>query len=441
MTSSNGPTQPKGPHPESRISARARRRRARRTFFPKDAQGRAAIVAALAKRTYPSYELFVYSLLCGAALGVGYILDSYGVLVLGVLFAPLMAPLVGFMLSIISGMPRLFLQTLAGLLISALLVFGASALAGLASRMILPHTFNAAFTLSRLWWPDLIVMALGSILLTISFVRSESKPYLPSVLVAYELFMPLSASAFGMGNGIGDLWPHGVLVFVVNLAWATVFGLITLAVLRFRPLSGVGYIFAIGIFAIAAITVFWLIDPRRPQPAPSAPEANSPVVDIAATPTPTTFLSNTPSSETPHTATSIVLRLTETESSPEKDETPAETDESVTPVPLTLDVTLPVTETRTTTPAPEPTPIYAIIRAHEGGGAYIRKEPGGNVLATLDNGAVVQILPDTQDYNGILWIHIVATRNDIRVEGWIIQSVLETATPIPNWEPSETPTP
>jgi hypothetical protein len=124
------------------------------------------------------------------------------------------------------------------------------------------------------------------------------------------------------------------------------------------------------------------------------------------------------------------------------EETPAAAEDgTITPVPLTLDVTLPVTETRTSTPAPEPTPIYAVIRSREGGGAYIRREPGGNVIATLDNGSIVQVLPDTQDYNGILWIHIEATRNDIRVEGWIIQSVLETATPVPNWEPSETPTP
>ena len=104
MTSSNDFTPQPGtptPDPESRISARARRRRARRTFFPKDAQGRAAILAALAKRTYPSYELFIYSLFCGAVLGVGYIFDSYGVLILGILFAPLMAPWVGFVLSII----------------------------------------------------------------------------------------------------------------------------------------------------------------------------------------------------------------------------------------------------------------------------------------------------------------------------------------------------
>ncbi len=435
MTFPNEPAQPPEPPPESRISARARRRRARRTFFPKDAEGRTAVIASLAKRAYPSYELFIYSLLCGVMLGVGYIFDSYGVLVLGILFAPLMAPWFGLILSAISGMPRLFFQTAAGLLISAALVFGASVLAGLASRLILPHTFNAAFTLSRLWWPEMIVVALGAILLTVSFVRSESKPYLPSVVIAYGLFMPLSASGFGVGNGIGDLWPHGALVSLVHLAWSSIFGLITLAILRFRPLSGVRYAFALSVFAISILTVFWLTEPSKAQTAALATESILPTATLPLEPPPdeTTTPAALPS------ATTVLLEPTETAFTPEVESTSP--DANNTPVPLTLDVTLPVTETRTSTPAPEPTPIYAVIRAREGGGAYIRKEPGGNVLATLDNGSVVQILPETQDYNGVLWIHIVASRNDIRVEGWIIQTVLETATPVPNWEPSETPTP
>ena len=439
MTFPNEPTQPPEPYSESRISARARRRRARRTFFPKDAEGRTAVIASLAKRAYPSYELFIYSILCGVMLGVGYIFDSYGVLVLGILFAPLMAPWFGLILAAISGMPRLFFQTAAGLLVSAILVFTASVLAGLASRLILPHTFNAAFTLSRLWWPELIVIAFGAILLSVSFVRSESKPYLPSVVIAYGLFMPLSASGFGIGNGIGDLWPHGALVSLVHLAWSSIFGLLTLAILRFRPLSGVRYIFALGVFAISILTVFWLIEPSKAQSAELTAEPTLPAatLTLASPPDETATPTAHPS------ATTGLPEPTETASAPEEtiEATSTTSDGSVTPVHLTLDITLPVTETRTSTPAPEPTPVYAIIRAREGGGAYIRKEPGGNVLATLDNGSVVQILPETQDYNGVLWIHIVATRNDIRVEGWIIQSVLETATPVPNWEPSETPTP
>lgn len=429
------PTQSAEPHPESHISARARRRRARRTFFPKDTEGRATFIATLAKRSYPSYELFVYSLLCGAVLGAGYILDSYSILLLGILFAPLMAPWFGLVLSSISGMPRFFLQTFVGLLISGLLVFVTSVLAGLASRLILPHTFNAAFTLSRLWWPDLIVIALGAILLTVSFVHSESKPYLPSVVVAYGLFIPLSASGFGIGNGIGDLWPYGLLVSAVHLAWATLFGLITLAVLRFRPLSRGGYFFTLGVLAISILTIFGLAAPGGQQPMGPIAESTLPVATQTLAPLPSDTITPTASPS----GTPTLLRPTSTESTPQA--SPETTDGTPSPVPLTLDVTMPVTETRTSTPAPEPTPIYATIQAREGGGAFIRKEPGGSVIATLDNGSIVQVLPDTQELNGTLWIHVSATRNGIRVEGWIIQNVLETATPVPNWEPSETPTP
>lgn len=439
MTHPNHPPQPGEPHPDSRISARARRRRARRELLPKDTQGRAAVVAALAKRSFPSYELFMYSLFCGAVLGVGFFIDSFSVLVLGILIAPLMAPVVGLVLSIISGLPRLFIQTMAGLLISVLLVFATSALAGLASRLFLPRTFNAAFTLSRLWYPDLVVLGVGMVLLTISFVRSESKPYLPSAIVAFEVFIPLSASAFGVGNGVGDLWPHGLFVFAVHLCLAIIYGLVTLVLLRFRPLSNRGYFFTISIFIIVLILIFIIIDPTRSKEAEFSHGTATPT----AVHTNTALLDAEPLAAPSLTATSMTSSPTDTKSSPE--DTPEESttvvEETVSPVPLTLEVTLPLTETRTITPAPEPTPIYAVIRAREGGGAYIRKEPGGNVLATLDNGEIVQILPDTQDLNGALWVNVIVTRNDIRVEGWMIQTVLETATPIPNWEPSETPTP
>jgi len=106
----------------------------------------------------------------------------------------------------------------------------------------------------------------------------------------------------------------------------------------------------------------------------------------------------------------------------------------------TLAATLPPTETSTSTITAEPTPIIAIIRASEGGGAFIREKPGGIVVATLGNGATVTIIPnDLQDVNNVIWVHVFALVNDVRVEGWMIQSVLQTATPVANWQPSPTP--
>ena len=52
------PSDPQGPQQEPPESARARRRRAtRRQMIPTDAEGQAALIAGLAKRAYPSYEI------------------------------------------------------------------------------------------------------------------------------------------------------------------------------------------------------------------------------------------------------------------------------------------------------------------------------------------------------------------------------------------------
>ena len=82
------------PNPEPSqefVSARARRRRAqRRASFPSDEAGRAELYSRLARRAYPTYELFVFSLVSGVILGLGYFLDSDALLFFGVLVAPLM---------------------------------------------------------------------------------------------------------------------------------------------------------------------------------------------------------------------------------------------------------------------------------------------------------------------------------------------------------------
>jgi hypothetical protein len=62
------------------------------------------------------------------------------------------------------------------------------------------------------------------------------------------------------------------------------------------------------------------------------------------------------------------------------------------------------------------------------------------VLATLGNGSTVTIIPDDfQDVSGVIWVHVFALVSERRVEGWMIQTVLQTATPVADWQPSPTP--
>lgn len=416
------------PHPETPefVSARARRRRAlRRAYFPSDEQGRAELFHHLTRRAFPSYELFVFSLVAGAILGLGYIFNAQALLIFGILVAPLLTPWIGTTLSIVAGALRLFTQTLIALFVSSLIIFLGGMLAGFASRPFQPLTFNEAFIHSRLWWADLIVLTIGAILITISFVRSEDRPYLPSALLAYELFLPLSAAGFGLGAGVGEMWPAGLFVFLVHLAWGTFFGLITLFFLRFYPTSFGGAAFTgltfIALIAVVAVyTGFgnWaMIETGLATPAP--------VAVIESTATPSAMPSVTPSLR-PDEATSAVGAPLSTASRTAR--------------PTLTAATLPPTETPTTTVTAEPTPILGIIRAAEGGGAFIRENPGGTVLATLTNGSTVTIVPnDLQDVNGVIWVHVVALIEERRVEGWMIQTVLQTATPVVDWQPSPTP--
>jgi len=398
------------PFPEEPIRLPPPRRKRQRYLVSPGDDERAALLENLARRAFPTFEFFLFSLLCGAVLGAGYILDSQSLLLLGILIAPLMTPWVGLTLASVTGSGRFFLQTLGGLLIGGLLVFGSGLLAGLAARIWMPLPLSKVDINSHLWWPNLVVLALGAVLLVVSFVRSEEKPFLPSVMLSYELFLPLSAAAFGLGSGLPGAWPDGLLVSLVHLALATFLGVIVLAFLRFRPATFAGYILAILILLLTLIVILGLAGIGTFIPAqvatPTLTPAIAPELTSSATPAPLRI-------------STITL-------------TPSPTGPTATP---TLQIPASITPTRTITPTP--TTVSARIYSAEGGGANVRSEPGaGIVLISLTNGYSIEVLPEVNNNNGVIWVHI---RTQGGIEGWVLQSVLVFATPAPNWPPSATP--
>ena len=382
---------------------RSRRRRAQRMLVPAGADERAALLSSLARRAFPSFEFFLFALFCGAVLGAAYLLDSPALLLLGILLAPLLTPWVGLTLAVQTGSWRFFFLTLGAVLFAGLLVFSTGALAGLAGHLWLPLPLFNANLHSHLWWPDLVLVALGAILLTISFVHSEQKPVLPSIMLAYGLFLPLSAGGVGLGIGSTPIWPDGVLVFVVHLALAVLVGIITLAALRFRPAGVIGYFLPIliGILSLAALVYFTglttfirdaIITTRSVEPTPT----------ILVLPSKTPTSTSTPTS------------------SP----------------------TLTATGTATFTTTPQPTPAYAVITSPSGGGALVRSEPGaGTVLTVLSNGIIVQVLPEIQSVQGLNWVRVIWKDVNGDVNGWILTTVLTATTETPPVLPTLTPTP
>ncbi len=242
-------------------SARARRRRAHRTLVPLAADERAALLDTLARRAFPSFEFFLFAFLCGVILGAAYLLNAPALLLVGILLAPLLTPFVGMLLAAVTGSWRFFFLTLGVLLVAAVLVFLTGALAGFAGRLWENLPFTYARIHAQLWWPDLLVVALGAGLLAVSFIRSEQKPIAASVMLAYGVFLPISAAGIGLGIGRDisgvTLWPNGLLVSLVHLALAMLVGGIIVAAMHFKPLKISGYILPafMGILSVAVLVI------------------------------------------------------------------------------------------------------------------------------------------------------------------------------------------
>jgi hypothetical protein len=426
-------------------------------MFPADAEGQAALISALSRRAYPSFELFVFSLVCGAILGLGFLLDSQAVLLLGILITPLMTPWVGFLLSILTGSPRFLFETLMALLVSAVIVFLGGLLTGFAARLFLPITLTNVFIHARLWIPELAVLAVGAVTLVASFARSEDKPFLPSVIIAYAFYLPINAGGFGLGSGVAGIWPQGILVFAVHFALASVLGLLTLFAIRLRPTTQGIFFSGIALLFFAGILVIFM-GTGLPSASAAVAATSTPIATLTIQPSP--LPSQTPSltattTSSPRPSSTSTVSLT-TSATPTSSTTTATATTTITstatitataspsPTPSTPTATIPVTETlpvetvpATLTSAPQS--ISGTVGASEGGGANLRQTPNGKYLMTLDNGTLVEIYPDFKQVNGVAWLHVFVTRSGQRIEGWLLESVVSYATPAPNFEPSATP--
>ncbi len=387
--------------------ARSRRRRAHRMLVPPSADERAILLDDLARRAFPSFEFFLFALLCGAVLGAAYLLESPALLLLGLLLAPMLAPWVGYTLATITGSWIFFFETLLGLLVASGLVFLTGALAGWAGRLWAPLTLFHANIHAHLWWPDLLLVALGAGLLVVSFIRSEQKPILPSIMLAYGLFLPISSAGLGWGIGSASLWPAGALVFLVHLSLATLVSGIVLAALRFKPVRAGGYVLPVlaGLLSVTALFSFT-----------GFVDFNKMISSLRSGITNSRQTQATPTFTVPKASFTPTVKV----------------DATQTFTPAFTDTTAP-TETLA------PTPAYAVITASSGGGALVRTEPsGGTVVATLINGSIVQVLPETQTVGTLIWVKVRLTNN---IQGWVLQTVLVATTQTPPPLDTFTPTP
>lgn len=387
----------------------ARRRRQRRVIVSPDAGERAELLAELSRKAVPSFEFFLYSLLSGLLVGLAFLLDAPALVFLAALLAPFMAPIIGVSLGTVSGAFSFFLQSTGSLAIGSLMVFLGSLAGGWVVQFMPDQVFQQAQLQSQFTWASFLVLILGAGIATYQMVRSpEQKPVAASVAIAYGLYLPLGAAGFGLSSGTVGPWPDGLILYIVHLLWACLVSILVLAAMGLRPHNAVGYFLATSCAVIAALAI------AAVQIAAWPPEI------AVVTPTSTQTAETTPAQVSPSPTLTASLTATPTN-------TPVP--DTATPTPTR---TLVPSRTPTKTLSPVPTPVWARIFTDVGNGALIREEPDYNavIVQSLLNGSLVEVLPDRSISGNSTWVRVRTIEGN---EGWIVQSLLRTATPVPDF--------
>jgi len=407
------PTSEPLPDEEAGLSP-ARRRRLRHLLIPLGADERAAFLDAVALRTVPSFDFFLFSILAGIIFGSGILLNAPALLVLGAVASPFIGPLIGLSLATLVGSARFFWQVLAGAIVGSLLMFGGGVLAGFVFHLLPGGPFSPDAFQLPLTWPALVVLVVGICLVAFSLVHSEQKPVLPSILVTYSLYIPLVAAGVGLSTAQPHLIREGLGLFAIYLACSVLFGTIALALQGFRPMSFFGYtigttLLLASIIILVGASGFGTLMMDRLLPADG-------IIPVASEGSQVAGSTSTITATIQPSATGLTPLPSETPTPPQPTRTPTRT--------------LVLTATSTITLTPIPTPVWAIVTAANG--VYVRSKPSstGAIVTTVEKGGLVKVLPDTVKEGLTTWVHIVTPEG---IEGWVIQSVLVTATPSPTW--------
>lgn len=378
-------------------------------LVPTGRSERALYLNEIAKRLNPNLDFFLFTFLSGLVLAVAILLDNPAIYILAALLAPFMAPVVALGFSASVGSMRFFLQSLGSLLLGSAIVFVCGMLSGWVSRLFIDITTQQAHYHTIFSIPDFILLTIGAALAIYLTVRvPKQRSLVASVALAYEIYLPIGVAGFGLTSKVAELFPQALKVAGVHLFWVLLVGTIVLIALKLRPFTFFGYLLTAaligaGVYALVVTSALGSAIEKQILPF------------VTRTPVTVTTSANeikfTTPTETPKPSSGV----------------------TATPMSLTTPTnSLPPTRTPTVTITPKPTPVWAKVYSAVYNGVIVRKAPGlgSTQLTSLLNNAIVEVLPDSQIVDSIVWAHILL--EDGR-DGWIVRNLLVTATPVPGW--------
>lgn len=379
--------------PDSERLSRARRRQTKRQVRTPRSDQFEAILNEMEQKITPETNFYLFALLSGALVGLGFRFNQPVLLIAAVLLAPRMSPILGVAFAAVTGMVRLFLRMSLHLVILFALFGLAAGLCG----SLGPHSGEAFSDLSMyvgLHLLNFFFVVIGAILFGYRLVQNHEIAQLPSAAIAYSLFLPLGAVVLTLLHFDRGQVFLAMFTFGLHLAWAIVAAMSVLIAKGFGAHSRTAGAYIATILLLSLIFILGMLSLGgsilvvAPQSTPAAPATIIPTPSSVPIVQPTT------------TATIVPSR------------TPAPTQ---TPLP-----------SATYTPGP------GIIIGTGGVGVMLREYPNGPSLGGLFDNTIVEVIGGPVQVEEDYWWKVRTSRGE---EGWVLGNFLATATP----ETSPTP--
>lgn len=210
-----------------------------RRLFHLSSDRRAEVLQELEQSSSPTFDFFLMIVLSCCMATLGLITDSAAVIIGAMLVAPLMSPILGLSLAATAGRPRMFERAVLALVEGVLLAIAISALLS-ALALVLPFDVliqlpGEVLSRTRPTPFDLGVALAGGAAAAYALADPQLSAALPGVAIATALMPPLCTVGLGLAIRRPDVWAGALLLFFTNFVAIAFAGIVTFALLGFRP--------------------------------------------------------------------------------------------------------------------------------------------------------------------------------------------------------------
>lgn len=444
-----------------------------RILHPLTANERRIIIEDMIPTVHPGFDYFLMVILSCSIATLGLIIDSPAVIIGAMLLAPLMSPIIGIGLASIIGDEKIIRSSATSLIQGAgtaiFLSFILTTIDKFLPFIALHELSSEILARTRPTPLDLAIALAGGLAAAYALTKPNLSAALPGVAIATALMPPLSTIGIGLAVWRLDVAGGAFLMFITN---AVTIAFASALVFFLRGFSAdarrVGQrlprsliISAVLVFILLIPLTFYSVkffreasDNRKINQVVSQEVSKIPGVDLIDVVT-SRQEKNLSMVITIRTSSplnyqnvillqeSIVAGLNQPVSLKVEQVLAEELDPLIPPTP-----TKTATQTSTPTPGPSPTltpsptrtptatatatpaPAEALLWKNEFPQMDMLQNPGGPIIGSLNEGAIITVLYGRQKFDGVIWVEIQDTEGRI---GWIPE--LYTFTPTPTKTP------